>query len=102
MPLILVAAGRFRQDLFYRLDVVELHLPPLVERKDDIPLLAFYFMRKHAARMGRTVDDIDPQALAILHDYDYPGTGKYHGEGGNPGARETIDRSRFTADLGLA
>jgi DNA-binding NtrC family response regulator len=68
-----VTAGRFRQDLFYRLDVVELHLPPLAERKDDIPLLAYYFMRKHALRMGRTVDDIDPRALALLHDYDYPG-----------------------------
>ncbi|PVV17954.1 MAG: Fis family transcriptional regulator [gamma proteobacterium symbiont of Ctena orbiculata] len=68
-----VAAGRFRQDLYYRLDVVELHLPPLAERKDDIPLLAFYFMRKHATRMGRVTDDIDPEALAVLNDYDYPG-----------------------------
>ncbi len=55
-----VATGRFRQDLFYRLDVVGLHLPPLAERRDDIPLLAFYFLRKHAAQMNRTVDDIDP------------------------------------------
>ncbi|MBT3048369.1 MAG: sigma-54 dependent transcriptional regulator [Candidatus Thiodiazotropha sp. (ex Clathrolucina costata)] len=68
-----VAAGRFRQDLYYRLHVVELALPPLAERKDDIPLLAFYFMRKHAARMERMTDDIDPEALAVLSDYDYPG-----------------------------
>jgi DNA-binding NtrC family response regulator len=68
-----VAAGRFRQDLYYRLDVVELHLPPLAERKDDIPLLAFYFMRKHAARTGRKVDEIDPGAMAVMNDYDYPG-----------------------------
>ncbi len=67
------AAGRFRQDLYYRLDVVGLHLPPLAERRDDIPLLAFYFLRKHAARMGRAVDDIDSTAMAMLLDYDYPG-----------------------------
>ena len=48
-------------------------MPPLAERKDDIPLLAFYFLRKHAARMGREVDDIDPEVMAALLDYDYPG-----------------------------
>ena len=68
-----VAAGRFRQDLYYRLDVIGLHLPPLADRRDDIPLLAFYFLRKHAARMSRAVDDIDPAAIAVLLDYDYPG-----------------------------
>jgi DNA-binding NtrC family response regulator len=68
-----VAAGRFRQDLYYRLDVVGLHLPPLADRRDDIPLLAFYFLRKHGARMGRSVEDIDPEAMAVLLDYDYPG-----------------------------
>jgi DNA-binding NtrC family response regulator len=68
-----VAAGRFRQDLYYRLNVVELHLPPLAERKDDIPLLAFYFMRKHALRMSRDVEDIEAAAMAMMNDYDYPG-----------------------------
>lgn len=68
-----VAAGRFRQDLYYRLDVVGLHLPPLAQRRDDIPLLAYYFLRKHATRMGRKVEDIDPAALAALLDYEYPG-----------------------------
>ncbi|WP_456407388.1 sigma-54-dependent transcriptional regulator [Thiolapillus sp.] len=68
-----VAAGRFRQDLYYRLNVVELNLPPLVQRQDDIPLLAFLFLRKYAARMQRNVDDIDPQVLAVLQSYEYPG-----------------------------
>lgn len=68
-----VAAGRFRQDLYYRLDVVGLHLPTLAERRDDIPLLAFYFLQKHAARMKRTVDDINPEAMSALLEYDYPG-----------------------------
>jgi DNA-binding NtrC family response regulator len=68
-----VTAGRFRQDLYYRLDVIGLHLPPLAERRDDIPLLAFYFLHKHATRMNRAVDDIDPEAMSTLLDYDYPG-----------------------------
>jgi DNA-binding NtrC family response regulator len=68
-----VASGRFRQDLYYRLDVVELHLPPLAQRRNDIPLLAFYFLRKHATRMERPVSDIDPDAMTCLIDYDYPG-----------------------------
>ncbi len=68
-----VAAGRFRQDLYYRLDVVGLHLPPLAQRRDDIPLLAFHFLRKHAVRMKRTVEDIDPAAMASLLAYNYPG-----------------------------
>jgi len=68
-----VVAGRFRQDLYYRLDVVGLHLPPLARRRDDIPLLAFYFLRKHAAQMNRPVEDIDPAAMEVLLGYDYPG-----------------------------
>jgi DNA-binding NtrC family response regulator len=68
-----VAAGRFRQDLYYRLDVVTLKLPPLAERKNDIPLLAYYFLRKHVLRIGREVNDIQPAAMSLLMDYDYPG-----------------------------
>ena len=68
-----VASGRFRQDLFFRLDVVTLHLPPLAERRDDIPLLAYYFLKKMARRMDRQIENIDPEAMALLVDYDYPG-----------------------------
>ena len=68
-----VAAGRFRQDLYYRLDVVGLRLPPLAQRRGDIPLLAYYFLRKHASRMGRAVEDIAPAAMIALLDHDYPG-----------------------------
>jgi DNA-binding NtrC family response regulator len=68
-----VEAGYFRHDLYFRLDVVTLQLPPLAERRDDIPLLAYYFLKKVAHRMGRTVVDIDPEAMAMLRDYDYPG-----------------------------
>jgi DNA-binding NtrC family response regulator len=68
-----VASGRFRQDLFFRLDVVTLHLPPLAERRDDIPLLAYYFLKKMSRRMDRQIENIDPEAMALLVDYDYPG-----------------------------
>ncbi|MEZ5480502.1 MAG: sigma-54 dependent transcriptional regulator [Thiolinea sp.] len=68
-----VASGRFRQDLYFRLDVVSLHLPGLVQRREDIPPLAFYFLRKHALRMGRDIDNIEPQAMVQLLGHDYPG-----------------------------
>jgi DNA-binding NtrC family response regulator len=68
-----VITGRFRQDLYYRLNVVGLHLLPLSKRKDDIPLLAYFLLRKHAVRMARDVTDIDEQAMAALVEYDYPG-----------------------------
>ncbi|HNQ05214.1 MAG TPA: sigma-54 dependent transcriptional regulator [Thiobacillaceae bacterium] len=68
-----VGSGRFRADLYFRLNVVNLTLPPLRERRDDIPLLAFYFLKKFALAMGKPVDDIDPEALNLLARYDYPG-----------------------------
>ncbi len=68
-----VESGRFRSDLWFRLNVVSLVLPPLRERRDDIPLLAYYFLRKHALAMGREVTDIAPEAMRLLSDYDWPG-----------------------------
>jgi DNA-binding NtrC family response regulator len=68
-----VEHGGFRQDLYFRLNVVALHLPPLAERRDDIPLLAYYFLRKHALRMDKKVEDIDADVMTLLGDYDYPG-----------------------------
>jgi DNA-binding NtrC family response regulator len=68
-----VAAGRFRQDLFYRLNVVSIEVPPLRARLDDVPLLATHFLRKHAARHGRRVSRLDPAALELLMTSDWPG-----------------------------
>lgn len=68
-----VASGRFRQDLYYRLNVVHLHLPPLSERPGDVPLLAHHFLQRFSATLGRDVRDIDMEALAILAAYDFPG-----------------------------
>ncbi|MEW6750640.1 MAG: sigma-54 dependent transcriptional regulator [Candidatus Latescibacterota bacterium] len=68
-----VRAARFRQDLFFRINVVSLHLVPLAERKDDIPLLAQHFLAKYAALMAKEVREISPAALAVLASYDFPG-----------------------------
>jgi DNA-binding NtrC family response regulator len=68
-----VAAGRFREDLFFRLNTVELHLPPLRERRDDIPLLAAYFLQQHAARYRRAVAAFHPDAMRALLAYAWPG-----------------------------
>jgi transcriptional regulator with GAF, ATPase, and Fis domain len=68
-----VKAGTFRQDLFYRLNVVTLFLPPLRDRKDDLPLLADYFVKKHAPRCGRRVRGIAAGALDRLIRHEWPG-----------------------------
>ena len=68
-----VAAGTFRQDLFYRINVFPLEMPPLRERPDDIPLLAHHFLLKHRVRIGKEVDGFSPQAISRLVAYDFPG-----------------------------
>jgi len=68
-----VAAGDFREDLYYRLHVFPIHLPPLRERKEDIPILARHFMKKHAARMGKQVDIIPDETIRILKAWNWPG-----------------------------
>src|SRR6266849_3421425 len=67
------AAGRFREDLYYRLNVVPLHLPPLRERREDIPLLVEHFRQKYNARLGKSVEKIEDEALACLAAYAWPG-----------------------------
>jgi formate hydrogenlyase transcriptional activator len=68
-----VAEGRFRADLFYRLNVFPIQLPPLRERREDIPLLAEYFAAKYAAQVGKPIESISPCALAALTAYRWPG-----------------------------
>jgi transcriptional regulator with PAS, ATPase and Fis domain len=65
--------GDFRQDLYYRLNVVSLHIPPLMDRKDDIPLLCQYFLRKYSVLMEKDVRDISEEVLSTLMSYDFPG-----------------------------
>jgi DNA-binding NtrC family response regulator len=69
----MVADGRFQEDLFYRLNVIPIEIPPLRERRDDIPALVEHFVSKHAQRTGRRVERIDEGVLAGLQQYDWPG-----------------------------
>jgi two-component system, NtrC family, response regulator PilR len=68
-----VAEGRFREDLYYRINVIPIALPPLRERREDIPLLAEHFLAKYAEQMGKTVGSISRDALQLLERYDWPG-----------------------------
>ncbi|MGB9179761.1 MAG: sigma-54 dependent transcriptional regulator [Pyrinomonadaceae bacterium] len=68
-----VEEGKFRSDLFFRLNVVPLVLPPLRERQEDIPLLAAHFAQKAAEKHGRATPELDPALIEALHDYDWPG-----------------------------
>ena len=65
--------GEFRQDLWFRLNVVNLHIPPLSHRREDVPLLAYHFLGKCAARMNKPVREISAEAMSILKAYDFPG-----------------------------
>ncbi|HOV51216.1 MAG TPA: helix-turn-helix domain-containing protein, partial [Candidatus Cryosericum sp.] len=69
----LVSQRKFREDLFYRLNVITLRLPPLHDRQGDIPLLARHFLRKYAAKYGRDISDIADETLERLSAYDWPG-----------------------------
>jgi DNA-binding NtrC family response regulator len=68
-----VAGGRFREDLYYRLNVFPVRLPPLRERAEDVPLLAAHFLEKHARAMRREVSGFDPEALRLLTSWSWPG-----------------------------
>jgi DNA-binding NtrC family response regulator len=68
-----VRAGRFRDDLYYRLNVVSLALPPLRSRKGDIPALAAHFLAVHGKALGKTLRGITPGALSALFAYEWPG-----------------------------
>src|SRR5262249_23732517 len=65
--------GKFRPDLFYRLGVFTIHLPPLRERDDDLPLLVRHYVRRFGRELGRDVRDVVPEALARLCAYSWPG-----------------------------
>jgi DNA-binding NtrC family response regulator len=68
-----VKQGRFREDLYYRLNVIEIKLPPLRERREDIPLLAEHFVQRIASELGKDLSGISAGALKILLAYDWPG-----------------------------
>jgi two-component system nitrogen regulation response regulator NtrX len=68
-----IERGNFREDLFYRLNVIPFHVPPLRDRREDIPLLGDYFLREFTTAYGRKPKELTPEAYRILHDYHWPG-----------------------------
>jgi len=68
-----IEEGKFREDLFYRLNVISLEVPPLRDRKDDIPVLITHFLKKYCARMGRKMKRIPPRVMKIFESYAWPG-----------------------------
>jgi DNA-binding NtrC family response regulator len=68
-----IAKGSFREDLYYRLNVVNIHIPPLRERKEDIPLLVAAFLKEFSQENGKQIDGIDPKARLALYNYSWPG-----------------------------
>jgi len=69
----MVADGKFQEDLFYRLNVIPIEIPPLRERRDDIPALVDHFVQKHSHRIGRRIDRMEDGVLVSLQQYDWPG-----------------------------
>jgi len=69
----LIEAGEFRNDLYYRLNVVTLHIPPLRERHEDIPLLALFFLQRYARELGRAISGFAAETLQLLQQYNWPG-----------------------------
>ena len=72
----LIGAGRFREDLYYRLNVINIALPPLRERKEDIPELSRFFLRKYSQKLEKSISGFDPDVLGILNSYDWPGNAR--------------------------
>ncbi|HYR82936.1 MAG TPA: sigma-54 dependent transcriptional regulator, partial [Terriglobia bacterium] len=68
-----IAAGTFRLDLFYRLSVFPLEVPPLRERKEDIPMLLEYFIKRYASRVGKNIKDVDERTLELFQSHDWTG-----------------------------
>jgi two-component system response regulator PilR (NtrC family) len=68
-----VREKQFREDLFYRLNVIQIRIPSLRERKEDIPSLTGHFLKKYSEELGKQISQVSPEALRILVQYDYPG-----------------------------
>jgi two-component system response regulator AtoC len=85
-----VKTGRFREDLFYRLNVLTVNVPPLRERREDIPLLVDQFIQRYNSRLGTRVTGLDPQASKLVYDYNWPGNVRE--------LENTIERAMVLAD----
>lgn len=96
-----VSAGRFRQDLLFRLNTIQLHLPPLRERREDIDLLAQHFLRQHTERYRKAVTGFDPGAVEALKSYPWPGNVRELDHAIERGVLMSTGRVIRDTDLGL-
>src|SRR5437763_869063 len=95
------AAGRFRQDLLFRLNTIEIHLPPLRERREDIDLLAHHFLQGYAQRYRKNIASFDPAALKALHEHSWPGNVRELDHAVERGVLLSPGPAVRAADLGL-
>jgi DNA-binding NtrC family response regulator len=96
-----VAAGRFRQDLLFRLNTIHLHLPPLRERREDIELLAWHFLKQHVGRYRKNITGFDETALQAMREYSWPGNVREMDHAVERGVLMSPARVIRAADLGL-
>jgi DNA-binding NtrC family response regulator len=96
-----VAAGRFRQDLLFRLNTIHIHLPPLRDRIEDIPLLAQHFLKAHVARYRKAITGFDESALQAMRHYNWPGNVRELDHAVERGVLMTQGKAVRAADLGL-
>lgn len=96
-----VSAGRFRQDLLFRLNTIHIHLPPLRERHEDIPLLAQHFLKQHLARYRKPVTGFEPAAIESMQRYPWPGNVRELDHAIERGVLMATTKAIRTADLGL-
>jgi len=97
-----VAAGKFRQDLLFRLNTIQLHLPPLRERREDIELLAQHFLKQHVARYTKAITGFDQSALDAMRDYAWPGNVRELDHAVERGVLMAPGKVIRAPDLGLA
>lgn len=96
-----VASGRFRQDLLFRLNTIEINLPPLRERREDIPLLAHHFLRGYAQRYRKSISGFDPGATQLLNEHPWPGNVRELDHAVERGVLLAQGQFVRSADLGL-
>jgi DNA-binding NtrC family response regulator len=96
-----VAAGKFRQDLLFRLNTIQLHLPPLRERREDIELLAQHFLKQHVGRYRKSISGFDEAAMTAMRDYAWPGNVRELDHSVERGVLMAAGKVVRAADLGL-
>jgi DNA-binding NtrC family response regulator len=95
------AAGRFRQDLLFRLNTIEIQIPPLRDRREDVDLLAHHFLHGYSQRYRKNISGFDPAALKALHDHPWPGNVRELDHAVERGVLLSSGPSVHAADLGL-